>query len=151
MSEIHECLTVLCPFDQVPQAAAAYVATLPVEDGSPVVALRVHVGDVIVERRADLILKPARSYPGYEILDIEWRPHDGGLYPVFRGILSVEEVTGNFCRLDLDGAYVPPLGLAGAVFDSVVGHHIALAAARELLDEIKTGVELAFQTGATIV
>jgi hypothetical protein len=150
MSEIHECLTVLCPFDQVPQAAAAYVASLPVEDGSPVVALRVKVGDLIVERRADLVLKHARSYPGYEILDVEWRPHDGGLYPVFHGTLSVEDVTGNFCRFDLDGAYVPPLGLTGAVFDSVVGHHIALAAARELLDEIKTGVELAFQTGETI-
>ena len=150
MSEIHECLTVLCPFDKVPQAAVAYVAFLPVENGRPIVALRITVGDLIVERRADLVLKHARSYPGYEIMDIEWRPHDGGLYPVFRGILSVEEEAGNFCRLDLDGAYVPPLGLAGAVFDSVVGHHIALAAARELLDEIKTGLELAVQSGATI-
>ncbi len=109
MSEIHECLTVLCPFYQVPQAVEAYVTSLPVQDGSPVVAMRVQAGDI-----------------------------------------SVEEMTGNFCRLDLDGAYVPPLGLAGAVFDSVVGHHIALAAARELLDEIKTGMELAFQTGAAI-
>jgi hypothetical protein len=150
MSEIHECLTVLCPFDQVRQAIAAYVGSLPVEHGSPVVALRVAVGDLVVERRADLVLKHARSHAGYEILDIEWRPYDGGLYPVFRGILSVEDVTGNYCHFDLDGAYVPPLGLAGAVFDSVVGHHIALTAARELLDEIKTGVELAFQTGATI-
>jgi hypothetical protein len=150
MSEIHECLTVLCPFDQVPQAVAAYVGSLPLEDGSPVVALRVAVGDLIVERRADLVLKHSHSYPNYETLEIEWRPHAGGLYPVFRGILRVEDVTGNFCRFDLDGAYVPPLGLAGAVFDSVVGHHMALSAARELLDEIKTGVELAFQTGATI-
>jgi hypothetical protein len=55
MSEIHECLTVLCPFDHVPKAA--------------------------------------------------------------------------YCRIDLDGSYEPPLGLAGAVFDSVLGHHIAVAAA----------------------
>jgi hypothetical protein len=147
MSQIHECLTVLCPFEQVLQAAAAYVATLPVEDGTPVVALRVTIGDLIVERRADLILKHNRSHPGYEILDIEWRPHDGRLYPIFRGTLCIEKVTGNFCRIDLDGAYVPPLGLAGAVFDSVVGHNVALAAARELLDEIKTGLELTVQTG----
>lgn len=150
MSEIHESLTVLCPFDQVTAAAAAYVGTLPVQDGFPTVALRVTVGDLVVERRADLVLQHARAYPGYEIMEIKWRPHDGGPYPIFRGTLTVEDVTGNYCRFDLDGAYAPPLGLAGAVFDSVVGHHIAVAAARELLNEIKTGVELAFQTGATI-
>lgn len=55
MSEIHECLTVLCPFDHVPQAAA----------------------DLTVERRADLAL---------------------------------EGITGNFRRIDLHGAYKPPLG-----------------------------------------
>jgi hypothetical protein len=151
MSEIHESLTVLCPFDQVPQAAANYVASLPVKDGKPVVALRVAIADLIVERSADLVLKHARDYPGYEIMDIEWRAHDGGLYPVFCGTLSVENVTGNYCRLDLDGSYVPPLGLAGAVFDAVAGHKIALATARELLDDIRIGFEFAFQTGATIV
>jgi hypothetical protein len=150
MSEIHESLTVLCPFDQVPAAAAAYLASLPIEDGLPTVALRVKVGDLIVERRADLVLKHVRSYAGYEVMEMKWRPHDGGLYPIFRGTLSVEDVTGNYCRIDLDGSYVPPLGVAGAVFDSVLGHRIALAAARELLDEIKLGLELAFQTGATI-
>jgi hypothetical protein len=150
MSEIHECLTVLCPFDQTPQAAAAYVGSLPVEDGKHLIPIRVSVGDLTIERRADLKLKHARAYPGFEIMEIAWKPHDGGPYPVFRGTLSVEDVGGNFSRLDLDGAYDPPLGIAGAVFDAVVGHRIALTAARALLDEIKTGMELAFQTGATI-
>lgn len=150
MSELHECLTVLCPFDQIRQAVAAYVGTLPQEEGHPVVAMRVPIGDLIVERRADLVLEYVRSHPGYEIFSLKWRPHDGGIYPVFRGTLSVEEGAGNFCRFDLDGAYEPPLGLAGAVLDNVVGHHLAETAARLLLDEIKTGVELAFQTGATV-
>jgi hypothetical protein len=149
MSEIHECLTVLCPFDHVPRAAAAYVACLAVEDGFPVVALRVKVGDLIVERRADLVLKHARAYAGYEVMEIKWRAHDGGLYPIFRGTLTVEDETGKYCRLDLDGSYEPPLGLAGAVFDSVLGHHIAVGVARELLNEIKTGLEQAFNSGAT--
>lgn len=150
MSDIHESLTVLCPFDQVPKAAEAYIASLAVEDGLHVVPLRVTVGDLIIERLADLKLSLAREYAGYEIMDIRWRPHGGGPYPVFRGTLSVEEGVGNFCRLDLDGSYVPPLGVAGAVFDAVVGHRIAVNAARQLLDEIKTGFELAFQTGVTI-
>ena len=150
MSEIHECLTVLCPFDQTPQAAAAYMASLPLEHEKRVVPLRIEVGDLIVERRVDLVLKHARAYPGYEIMDIQWAPHDGGPYPIFKGILSVEETGGNFCRLDLDGKYEPPLGIAGQVFDHVVGHRIAITAARHLLEEIKTGFELAFQTGMTV-
>jgi hypothetical protein len=149
MSEIHEVITVLCPFEDVPRAAAAYLATLPVEDGKHVVMLHVAVGDLVVQRRADLTLRHARAYPGYEVMDIEWQPHDGGPYPLFRGTLSAEDVTGNYCRLDLDGAYAPPLGLAGVVFDAVVGHRIAEAAARELLSDIRIGLELAFHAGAT--
>jgi hypothetical protein len=150
MSDIHECLTVLCPFDQTPQAAKAYMDSLPLDDGKRVVAIRFEIGDLIVERRADLSLKHARAYPGYEVMDIQWAPHEGGLYPVFKGILSVEETGGNFCRLDLDGSYEPPLGMAGAMFDAVVGHRIAVATSRQLLDDIKTGFELAFQTGMTV-
>lgn len=151
MSEIHEILTVLCPFELVPLAAKAYLSSLPVVDGKSVVALRVALGDVTVERRADLTIKHSHAYPGYEIMDIEWHAHDGGPYPVFRGTLSVEEVTGNYCRLDLDGKYEPPLGIAGVVFDAVLGHRIAVGAARQLLDEIRVGLELAFQTGMTVV
>jgi hypothetical protein len=150
MSQIHEFLTVLCPFDQIPQAAASFVGSLPSENGRPMIPIRVEVGDLIVERRADLLLKHARAFPGFEIMEIRWKPHDGGPYPVFRGTLSVEDQGGNYCRLDLDGAYEPPFGVAGAVFDAVAGHRIAVAAARQLLDDIKVGFELAFQTGATV-
>ncbi|HEY5340076.1 MAG TPA: hypothetical protein VIK27_03540 [Candidatus Aquilonibacter sp.] len=150
MSEIHESLTVLCPFDQTPQAAAAYIASLPFEDEKRVVPIRIEIGDLIVERRVDLTLKHVRAYPGYEVMDIQWTRHNDGPYPIFRGILSVEESAGNFCRLDLDGSYEPPFGIAGAAFDAVVGHRIALAASRQLLREIKTGFELAFQTGMTV-
>jgi hypothetical protein len=150
MSEIHECLTVHCPFDHVPAAADAYIASLPQHDGRAVVALRVAIGDVVVERRADLTLTHSHAYSGYEIMAIGWQAHDGGLYPVFRGTLCVEDGTGNFCRIDLDGTYVPPLGIAGAVFDAVAGHRIAVEAARQLLDEIRIGLEFAFQTGLTV-
>jgi hypothetical protein len=149
MSNIHESLTVLCPFDQVPEAAAHYVSTRPARDGKAIVTLRVTVGDLLVERRADLTL--TESDASAAIMDISWSAHDGGPYPIFRGTLSVVETGGNFCRLDLDGGYVPPLGLAGAVFDAVLGHRIAVAAARELLDDIRIGVEFVFQTGATLV
>ena len=150
MSEIHEALTVLCPFDQILPAAKHYVASLPAENGKAIVPLRVDVADLTVERRADLVIRETRVYPGFEIMDIEWSAHDGGPYPVFRGTLSSEEVGGNYSRLELIGSYVAPLGVAGAIFDAVVGHRIAQAVARRLLDDIRVGMEFAFQTGATI-
>jgi hypothetical protein len=120
------------------------------ENGKSIVAIRVAVGDLTIERRADLVLKHSRASPGFEIMDIQWKPHGGGPYPVFRGFLSVEDMGANFCRLNLEGSYEPPLGIVGIAFDAVVGHRIALATARQLLDEIKTGFEFAFQTGMTI-
>ena len=70
--------------------------------------------------------------------------------PVLPGTLSVEESDGNFSRLDLDGSYETPPSFAGALFDAVIGQRIIFAACRQLLDRIKTGFELAFQTGMTI-
>jgi hypothetical protein len=102
----------------------------------------------IHECLADLVLKHVRSYAGYEV-EIKWRAYDGGLYPIFRGTRTVEDEVGTYCRIDLDGSYEPPLGLAGVAFDSVLGHRIAVAAARELLAEIKTGLEQGFKSGVT--
>lgn len=150
MTELHESLTVHIAFDQTPQAAEAYMASLPLVDGKRVVPIRIEIGDLIIERRVDLVLKSPRTYPGNVIMDIQWGPHDGGPYPIFEGMLSVEETGPNVCRIDLDGHYQPPLGLAGAVFDAAVGHHIALVASRQLLNEIKTGLEVGYaKPGAT--
>ena len=128
---IQEWMTVLRPFE-------------------PVVALRASVGDLVIERRADLVLKHKRALPGYEIMELGCEPHDGGAYPHFRGTLIVEDMGANYCRLELSGGYTPPLGIMGATFDAIAGHHIAVAVARELLDEIRIGFEFAFQTGLTM-
>jgi hypothetical protein len=153
MSEVHECMVVLCPYDQTPQAALAYSNSLPLEDGKRVAMIRVKSGDLIVERRVDisLNLRDPSVDPAYLIMDVQWGPHDGGPYPFFTGRLTVKDMGGNFCRLDLDGTYEPPLNFAGQLFDAVVGHRVAIAACSQLLNDIKTGFELAFQTGMTIV
>lgn len=147
MSDIQEFLTVLCPFDQIEEAMQTYLATLVIDDGKALVALRAPFGDMVVERSAELTLTHSHAIPGYEIMTIAWVPHDGGLFPRFDGKLCIEDMGGNYCRLDLNGSYLPPLGVAGKMFDSVIGHRLAVDAARELLDEIRIGVELAFMTG----
>ena len=150
MSTVHEFVTAHCPFEDVQAAAAAYVAGLPVSDGKATVGMQVHLDNLIVERRADIALRRARAYRGYEIMEIEIRPHGGGPYPVLKGTLTAEDDGPNYCRLELDGAYDPPLGVGAAVFDAVVGHSIAVAAIRHLLGEIKLAFEYAFLTGALV-
>jgi hypothetical protein len=147
VNSIHEFLTVMIPFEDVPAAARIFADALPERSGKRVVAIRISVADIVIERSVDLSLTHARAYPGFEIMDIRWGPHDGGPYPTFTGTLSVEEVGPTFSRLDLDGTYEPPMGIAGAMIDAVVGHHFALAGARSLLKDIKDGLEAVYRAG----
>jgi hypothetical protein len=144
MSQIHEYVTVHCPGERVRDALDVYLASLPAIDGNAVVPLRVMVGDLVVERRADLSITYDRADVGREVLKVAWQAHDGGIYPVFNGTLSVTAGTGKHCRFDLEGGYVPPLGLAGKMFDAVAGHRIAVEASRALVDAIRIGVERAY-------
>ena len=84
VTDIHECLTVLCPFDQAPKAAVAYLDSLPLKDGKRVVPIRIEVGGMVVERTVDLQLEPVRADPGHEVMNIQWAPHDDAPYPFFR-------------------------------------------------------------------
>jgi hypothetical protein len=147
VNEIHEFLTVLIPFEHVPASAQAYAASLVEKGEKRTAPIRITVGDIVVERIVDLTLRHARAYPGFEIMDIGWGPHDGGPYPVFTGTLSVEQIGTTFSRLDLDGTYAPPMGIAGAMIDAVVGHRFAVSGARSLLNDIKNGLETAYRAG----
>jgi hypothetical protein len=97
----------------------------------------VMVGDLGVERNVEIRLSAKPGYPGYRFLDVEWKPKDGGPYPVFHGTLSVADEGAGWSRIDLDGTYQPPFGLAGAAFDAAVGHRIAEATASELLSQFR--------------
>jgi hypothetical protein len=132
MSSLHDFTTVACPFEDVPGRLRAYfggdAGTMPV---------LVMVGDLGVERNVEIRLSPRPSYPGYRLLDVEWKSKDGGPYPVFHGTLSVADEGAGRSRLDLDGTYEPPFGVAGAAFDAAVGHRIAGATASELLSQFR--------------
>lgn len=73
---------------------------------------------------------------------VHWMPANGGPFPEFDGTLTVradEDYTT--CALELRGAYEPPLGIPGALFDTVLGSRVASATAREFLKEIGTRIE----------
>jgi hypothetical protein len=132
MGNIREFTTVACPFDEVPDRLYARF-----DGGDTVLPLRLRFGDLRVERDVNFHIQTKPAYPGYHLLDVSWTPKDGGPYPRFSGTLSVAEDGAGWSRIEIDGSYRPPFGIAGAVFDAAVGQRIAQATASELLAELK--------------
>lgn len=132
MTRLSEYTTAKCSYDEAPDRLFAHF------DGDQhVLPLRVKLGDLRLECDVDVHLTPKPGYSGYELLDIRWEPRGGGPYPPFSGTLSIADEGAGWCRVNLDGEYRPPFGLAGAAFDAAVGHRIAMATANDLLYEFK--------------
>lgn len=142
MTQIHESTTVNVPFTQILTLADHYAKGLPRnKDGAGTIVLHAHIANLEFERDALLAIAPTRAYPGVQVFSITWRDREGGPFPVFRGTLCAEDEDRYLCRLDLDGGYDPPGGLAGVAFDAVIGHNIAREVARELLATFKAAFE----------
>ncbi len=72
---------------------------------------------------------------------IHWDPEDPE-YPEFDGELCVRaDESYSIARLELEGAYRPPGGAAGEVFDWIVGGRIATATAQSLLERLGNEME----------
>ena len=61
-------------------------------------------------------------------MSVEWEPAGGGPFPRFRGTLVASNDEG----------------AGGAAFDAALGHRIAIATARNLLSEVRDGIEKAY-------
>jgi hypothetical protein len=77
---------------------------------------------------------------------VQWAPEVAGPFPLFSGELFVQG-TDDYASfsLCLDGAYAPPLGIVGGAFDQVVGKRIARATLRDLLEQMRESIELAYR------
>jgi hypothetical protein len=60
------------------------------------------------------------------------------LFPSMDAELSVYPLTGTETQLDLHGRYKLPLGALGGAIDAIVGHRIAQASVRRLLEDVAT-------------
>jgi hypothetical protein len=86
--------------------------------------------------------RPEDMTPRYHV---HWEPESGGPYPVYEGELSIgSDEDYDAFWLVLDGAYAPPGGPAGKVFDAVFGRRIAAASMRGLLTDIRAEIEVLF-------
>jgi hypothetical protein len=67
---------------------------------------------------------------------VAWQPVEPGPFPSLSGtiFIAASETSQGQSTVTLDGHYHPPLGVAGEVFDAVLGKHIAQASASDLID-----------------
>jgi hypothetical protein len=74
---------------------------------------------------------------------IAWAPVAPGPFPEFAGTIyiSANDGAADESIVTLDGHYHPPLGVAGDVFDAVLGKHIAQASAADLLERISLYID----------
>jgi len=76
-----------------------------------------------------------------EPIGIRWKPLPGGVYPSFDGELRVLHSNHTYSSiLELEGHYTPPLGVLGLGFDAAIGHKVAEATIKYLLEGFASGI-----------
>ncbi|HKU66954.1 MAG TPA: hypothetical protein VJP85_04165 [Candidatus Baltobacteraceae bacterium] len=80
----------------------------------------------------------------HDALLIAWRPQTPGVFPDFHGVLTVRPSHAGV-TLQLDGAYAPPYGTLGKMFDFVAGRAIARRTLRHLLDDFAHDIETEYR------
>lgn len=153
MTELLEKTTIACPLAQAASQVDRFFAHYADAEGNANVPLRLSlrlpgrstpiVFEVTVIATVTARREPGLLAPRYRL---SWAPAvHAESYPSFEGELLVDGEDYESFDLAIHGRYAPPLGIAGAAFDFAVGHFIASATARDLLERIRSDVESAFQ------
>jgi hypothetical protein len=74
------------------------------------------------------------------LLRICWEP-DASIFPSFEGMLQAEATSESTCILSVAGKYDVPGGVAGQLFDAVVGVRIAHGTLEQLLEKFRDAIE----------
>lgn len=146
MTMIYAYETMRCPSERVPELIGNYLSGFGGGLNAPAkLPMRLQIGDLIVEQEVEASITTRPGILGYQLFNLTWKPANEALFPCFSGTLSAADEGGGFCRLDLDGSYAPPLWPLGIAFDAALGHRIAEATVRDLLQRFK----LYCEAGAT--
>jgi hypothetical protein len=139
MTQVQVRRFVACPFSaavEFAEKAANNRRSLYVTP-SPPLSERVRLMTASTPDRSDETRK-------HDALLIAWRPQARGLFPDFRGVLTVRPKDAGVW-LQLDGSYEPPYGAAGKVFDVAVGRAIAKRTMHSLLDVFAHDIEAEYE------
>ena len=140
MTNIQDFIETDVPYEDVPHLAQRYLESFPSNVGGSHFTLRAWFGNVLVEREVMLAAVPIKIEPRFAVLEVSWRPVSGP-YPTFKGKLFALRGDRSSCRLEIEGNYDPPGGVAGAVFDAILGHRIAAESIHDLLVRFKSAFE----------
>jgi hypothetical protein len=151
MTALHLRRPVACPAAQAPPYLERFFAQ-HAQDDVAVVTLRAPIAlpgfpDVALSRDCEVRLRRRDGRAAMiAVYDVSWEAAGGGPFPQFRGTLSApNDEDYDSCFLALDGTYEPPLGLAGAAFDAVLGHAIAQTTGNDLLERIAGYLEESYR------
>jgi hypothetical protein len=120
-----------------------YVRDLAGADGDSVLQMRYTVtqlAGLTLERDVTVRVEYVTQPSGGAELNICWDP-DAGLFPSFCGTLRAHATSAEGCDLKLDGTYDVPGGMAGQLFDAVLGVRIAQGTLDQLLAEFRDKIE----------
>ncbi|MGA2392191.1 MAG: hypothetical protein ABSH03_02435 [Candidatus Lustribacter sp.] len=137
MTNIKDFVDADVPYEDVPHLAERYLDSFPTNaHGGSHFTLRAWFANVLVEREVMLKAVPIKTEPRCAVLEVSWHPVSGP-YPSFHGKLYAWRGDTRSCRLEIEGNYEPPGGIAGAAFDAILGHRIAAESIHDLLDRFK--------------
>jgi len=141
MSKIALSVVVDVPYEDVPNLTYHYLDSFPSNEreGSHF-TMRAWILNIVVEREVMMKATLLKTEPRFAVLELRWHPISGP-YPSFKGTLLARRGDAGSCRLEIEGEYTPPGGIAGAAFDAVVGHRIAEESVTDLLERFKSAFE----------
>jgi hypothetical protein len=138
-----------CPPPEVEAYLERFLYGLASEDGSLVVELRAPASALGIpahlafEKRVVARLTYDRDADELNrIIGLSWKPEGGGPYPSFSGTIVADAASeGEGSVVSIVGHYTPPGGVAGGLFDALLGRRVARATIRELLERVRDGIE----------
>ena len=150
MPQIHEGLSINCPFGRAEQYLKDYIADLCRRcDGT--IELRLHVSPAdagfpdrrMIDGSVTARIHEVATPGGLDRADaLEWKPVPGAPFPTFAGFLRIQEDENyGSAYLVLEGVYDPPYGTVGEIIDTAVDRRLARAVANRLLTEIGAALE----------
>lgn len=151
MSKLKETAIVETPFAQAADLVENYLLKSADANGKLTLHLTasgagMNLPGVQLERPVDVTFDRISGPNETIVFRLSWEAVGDGFFPAFSGTLTVaEDETYKTCRLILEGTYHPPLGIAGAVFDAVLGSRIAHATATELLEKLRAFLNAGYQ------
>jgi hypothetical protein len=150
MARINEATMAQCLTTELAETMRAALRTYRDANGDIRWPMNGKVGDITIKRDVVATLHERSAGPERVTYDITFTPAAGGPFPTFTGTLTAARQAIAECRLTVSGNYRPPFCILGAIFDALIGRHMANRSIRAFLTTLRHEVETAalFAPGA---